>query len=91
MPVFPIDLAWIRSLVNVSLVTLQKKTIRVLTTTDDWIAKIVDSINKKYCNSAKAKLNPLYQTEERVRRDATAKGEDQQLNGASDSRQRGGG
>lgn len=55
-----VDLAWIRSLVNVSLVTLQKKTIRVLTTTDDSIAKIVDSINKKYCNSAKAKLNPLF-------------------------------
>ena len=55
-----VDLAWIRSLVNVSLVTLQKKSIRVLTNTEDAINKIVDSINKKYCNSAKAKLNPLF-------------------------------
>jgi hypothetical protein len=55
-----VDLTWIRSLVDVSLVTLQKNTIRVLTDTEDAIAKIVDSINKKYCNSAKAKLNPLF-------------------------------
>jgi hypothetical protein len=55
-----IDLAWIRSLVNVSLVTLQKKSIRVLTNTEDAITKIVDSINKKYCNNAKAKLSPLF-------------------------------
>jgi hypothetical protein len=55
-----VDLAWIRSQVNVSLVTLQKKTIRVLTTTEDSIAKIVDTINKKYCNNAKAKLSPLF-------------------------------
>jgi hypothetical protein len=55
-----VDLAWIRSLVNVSLVTLQKKTIRVLTNTEDSIVKIVDSINKKYCNNAKAKLSPLF-------------------------------
>lgn len=55
-----VDLAWIRSLVNVSLVTLQKKSIRVLTNTEDAIAKIVDSINKKYCNNAKAKLSPLF-------------------------------
>ena len=54
------DLAWIRSLINVSLVTLQKKTIRVLTNTEDAITGIVDSINKKYCNRAKAKLNPLF-------------------------------
>lgn len=55
-----VDLAWIRSLVNVSLVTMQKKTIRVLTNTEDAINKIIDSINKKYCNSAKAKLSPLF-------------------------------
>jgi hypothetical protein len=55
-----VDLAWIRSLVDVSLVTLQKNTIRVLTDTEDAITKIVDTINKKYCNSAKAKLNPLF-------------------------------
>ena len=55
-----VDLAWIRALVNVSLVTLQKKSIRVLTNTDDAINNIVDAINKKYCNNAKAKLSPLF-------------------------------
>jgi hypothetical protein len=54
------DCAWIRSLVDVSLVTVQKKSIRVLTNTEDAINKIIDSINKKYCNSARAKLSPLF-------------------------------
>jgi hypothetical protein len=55
-----VDLDWIKSLLNVSLVTLQKKSIRVLTTTEDTINEIIYSINKKYCNSAKAKLAPLF-------------------------------
>jgi hypothetical protein len=54
------DLEWIKSLLNVSMVTLQKKSIRVLTNTSDSINEIIDSINKKYCNSAKAKLAPLF-------------------------------
>ena len=54
------DLKWIKSLLNVSFVTLQKKSIRVFTETEDTIAEIITSINKKYCNSAKAKLNPLF-------------------------------
>jgi hypothetical protein len=55
-----VDLEWIKSLLNVSMVTLQKKSIRVLTNTSDSINEIIYSINKKYCNSAKAKLAPLF-------------------------------
>jgi hypothetical protein len=55
-----VDLEWIKSLLNVSMVTLQKKSIRVLTNTSDSINEIINSINKKYCNSAKAKLAPLF-------------------------------
>lgn len=55
-----VDLEWISLLLNVSLVTLQKKSIRVLTITEDAINGVIDSINKKYCNSAKAKLHPLF-------------------------------
>jgi hypothetical protein len=54
------DVKWIRSLLNVSVVTLQKKSIRVFTESEDSIAEIVNSIKKKYCNSLKAKLSPLF-------------------------------
>jgi predicted nucleotide-binding protein (sugar kinase/HSP70/actin superfamily) len=54
------DLKWIRSLINVSLVTLQKKSIRVFTETEDSIKEIINSITKKYCNSSKPKLTPLF-------------------------------
>jgi len=54
------DLTWIRSLINVSVVTLQKKSIRVHTETEDAIPGIITSINKKYCNSSKPKLTPLF-------------------------------
>jgi hypothetical protein len=54
------DLVWIRSLVDVSLVTVQEKTIRVITETEDAIAGIIDAILKKYCKSAKPKLSPLF-------------------------------
>jgi hypothetical protein len=54
------DVEWIRSLVNVSFVTVQEKTIRVLTETDDAIAGIISSINTRYCKSAKPKLSPLF-------------------------------
>jgi hypothetical protein len=54
------DVEWIRSLVNVSVVTVQEKTIRVLTETDDAMAGIISSINKKYCLSSKPKLSPLF-------------------------------
>jgi hypothetical protein len=54
------DLMWIRSLSNVSDVSLQEKTIRVRTELEDAIPKIVDSINRQYCNSLKPKLSPLF-------------------------------
>jgi len=54
------DLIWIKSLLNVSFVTLQKKSIRVFTETEDTIAEIITSIKKKYCNSATPKLSPLF-------------------------------
>ena len=54
------DLQWIRSLVNVSVVTVQEKTIRVITETDDAIAGIINAILKKYCRSSKPKLSPLF-------------------------------
>jgi hypothetical protein len=54
------DLKWIGALLNVTLVTLQKKSIRVRTDTEDAIAGIIDAINKKYCNSSKPKLSPLF-------------------------------
>jgi len=51
---------WIGSLLNVSVVTQQKKTIRVRTELEDAVPGIVDSINKRYCNSSKPKLCPLF-------------------------------
>lgn len=54
------DLKWIGSLSNVSVVTLQKKSIRVRTEIEDAIPEIVDSINKRYCNSSRPKLCPLF-------------------------------
>lgn len=54
------DLEWIRSLINVSVVTVQPKTIRVMTQTDDAIVGIINSINRKYCKSSKPKLSPLF-------------------------------
>jgi hypothetical protein len=54
------DLKWIRSLSNVSVVSLQEKTIRVRTELEDAIPGIVDSITKRYCNSSKPKLNALF-------------------------------
>jgi hypothetical protein len=57
------DIKWIGSLGNVSVVTLQKKSIRVRTESEDAIAGIINSINKKYCNSSKPKLCPLFCTQ----------------------------
>ena len=54
------DFAWIRSLINVTVVTSQKKSIRVFTETEDAMVGITNSINKKYCNSSKPKLTPLF-------------------------------
>jgi hypothetical protein len=54
------DFTWIRSLINVTVVTSQKKSIRVFTETEDAMAGIISSINKKYCNSSKPKLTPLF-------------------------------
>jgi hypothetical protein len=56
------DFTWIRSLINVTVVTSQKKSIRVFTETEDAMAGIISSINKKYCNSSKPKLTPLFST-----------------------------
>jgi hypothetical protein len=54
------DLKWIKSLINVSLVTLQKKSIRVFIETEDAITGIIKSIDTKYCNTSKPKLSPLF-------------------------------
>ena len=54
------DLKWIRSLLNVSAVSIQKKIIRVRTELEDAVPGIVDSITKRYCNSSKPKLNALF-------------------------------
>src|SRR5271157_2853109 len=54
------DLKWIKSLPNVSVVSLQKKIMRVRTELDDAVPEIVDSITKRYCNSLKPKLSPLF-------------------------------
>ena len=54
------DVTWIKSLKNVDLITVQKKSIRVLTKTDEAIKGIIEAINKRFCNSAKPKLNPLF-------------------------------
>jgi hypothetical protein len=54
------DLEWIRSLLYVSCVTLQEKTIRVMTDTEDAIVGIISSIKKKFCNSYTPKLSPLF-------------------------------
>jgi len=54
------DLAWIRSLVHVSLVTVQAKTIRVMTQTEDAITEIITAINSRYCKSAHPQLSPLF-------------------------------
>ncbi|MBN1131307.1 MAG: hypothetical protein JXA71_20140 [Chitinispirillaceae bacterium] len=54
------DVQWIKSLKNVDLITVQKKSIRVLTESDEAIKGIIEAINKRYCNSAKPKLNPLF-------------------------------
>jgi hypothetical protein len=55
-----VDMKWIKSLSNVSGVTLQKKIMRVRTELEDAVPEIVDSINKRYCNSSKPKLCPLF-------------------------------
>jgi hypothetical protein len=54
------DLKWIKSLTNVVGVTQQKKSIRVSSEKEDAIKEIITSINKKYCNSSKPKLMPLF-------------------------------
>jgi trehalose-6-phosphate synthase len=54
------DVKWIKSIVNVSVVTKQKKSIRVFTETEDAIPGIITSINKKYCNMSHPKLTPLF-------------------------------
>ena len=54
------DMKWIGALSNVSVVTLQKNSIRVRTEIEDAVSEIVDSITKRYCNSLKPKLTPLF-------------------------------
>ncbi len=54
------DMKWIGALSNVSVVSLQKKIIRVRTELDDAVPEIVDSITKRYCNSSTPKLTPLF-------------------------------
>jgi hypothetical protein len=54
------DVKWIKSIDNVSGLTKQKNTIRVFTETEDATKEIITSINKKYCNSSKPKLLPLF-------------------------------
>lgn len=54
------DMKWIGALSNVSVVTLQKNSIRVRTELEDAVTGIVDSITKRYCNSSKPKLTPLF-------------------------------
>jgi len=54
------DMKWIGSLSHVSVVSLQNKTLRVRTEFEDAVSGIVDSITKRYCNSSKPKLNPLF-------------------------------
>ena len=54
------DVKWIKSLPNVSVVSLQKKIMRVRTESEDAVPEIVDAITKRYCNSSKPKLSPLF-------------------------------
>jgi hypothetical protein len=54
------DIKWIRSLNNVSKVESQKKSIVVTAELIDSMSDIIGSIKRKYCNSAKAKLKPLF-------------------------------
>lgn len=54
------DMKWIGALAHVSVVTMHKNFIRVRTEFEDAVPAIVDSINKRYCTSAKPKLNPLF-------------------------------
>jgi hypothetical protein len=54
------DMKWIGALAHVSVVSLQNKTLRVRTEFEDAVSEIVDSITKRYCNSSKPKLNPLF-------------------------------
>ena len=54
------DVLWIESLENVSGVAHQKKFIRVLTEKQDAIKEIILAINRKYCNSLRPKLSPLF-------------------------------
>jgi hypothetical protein len=54
------DMRWIKELSNVSLVTMEKKFIRVRTESEDSVQEIVDSITKRYCNSSKPKLCALF-------------------------------
>ena len=54
------DLQWLKSLLNVSDVTRQKKTVRVSSESADAIGDIITSIGKKFCNSATPKLSQLF-------------------------------
>ncbi len=54
------DLKWIKSLPNVSVVSMQGNSIRVRTELEDAVPEIVESITKRYCNSIAPKLNPLF-------------------------------
>jgi hypothetical protein len=54
------DLAWLKSLKNVSAVELHKNHLTVLTKIVDSIAEIIKSINCKFCNNSKPKLKPLF-------------------------------
>ena len=54
------DIKWIESLSNVSVVTQQKKIIRVRTESMDAVPGIVNSINMRYCTCSSPKLSPLF-------------------------------
>jgi hypothetical protein len=54
------DMQWIGALSNVSNVTMENKCVKVKTDNEDAVPAIVDSITKRYCNSATPKLNALF-------------------------------
>jgi hypothetical protein len=54
------DFNWLKSLNNVTSIEVHKKSLTVLTKIVDSIAEIISSINRKFCNSSKPKLKPLF-------------------------------
>jgi hypothetical protein len=54
------DIAWLKSLKNVTTIEMHKNYLTVLTKIMDSMAEIVKTINCKFCNSSKPKLKPLF-------------------------------